>query len=438
MIFFLVSGLLFAQPVLQPSIGISSLPNDTDSTCNPPFYFGSFDASGLQAGDTAYDFTLYNHNSDSLNLSTALGNGTPVLLVAGSYTCPVFRNKIQDINNVVQTYGSMLQVYVIYTIEAHPDSDTSVYFGYVNPTSQNIQAGILYGEARTYGERKSIAQDLLDSMTILAPLFIDGPCDNWWLNYGPAPNNSYLIDTNGIIFSKHGWFDRYPEDIFCDIDSLLGINSGQCGSSTGNGTFTFNLLSNDTVFGETGNTLTIDGELVNNSSQDLPIYVRRIQNNLAPGWASALCIDVCYSTVTDSVVFLLPANTTQSFHFYFFTSANDDTSHARVGFRNENNTSNMFLYNFYGITGSFAGINETGNEKYSFTVSPNPVENQLTVSGNQQAQEIFEIIDVFGRSILHRQPAANGRQQSEINVSHLSPGIYFLKANNSIAKFVKQ
>src|SRR5690242_20804593 len=91
----------FAYSQLLPSIGIGSLPNDNDAVCNIPVYTGSFDNSGYFVGDTVPDFTLYDMNGDSVNLASVLNNGKPVLLVGGSYTCPVFRGTIDDINNMV-------------------------------------------------------------------------------------------------------------------------------------------------------------------------------------------------------------------------------------------------------------------------------------------------------------------------------------------------
>lgn len=434
----LQSSTLFSQPTLKPSIGLSALPADGESVCYAPWYLGSFESSGLQAGDSAYDFTLYDLNGDSFNLAAALNSGTPVLLVAGSYTCPVFRGKIPEINEVVNTYGNLLKVAVIYTLEAHPEIDTSAYFGYVNPTTTNIQAGILYRQPITYGERKFIAQELLDSMLILAPVYIDGPCNNWWSNFGPAPNNSYLIDTTGIVFSHHGWFDRFPRDIFCDIDSLLGTSSGLC-SAGGNsgGAFTFNLLSNDSVSGIAGNTISIDGELINNdTARDVQIYVRRLINNIPVDWATSLCLDVCYSTATDSVVFLLPAGATQSFHFYFYTSATPDSGKARVGFKNLNDSTNSFSQNLFGITtNATTGISPLPS-KDNFIIYPNPVSNRLNFSSVNLEIMTAEVTDLSGRIIISQR--FSGSSSAEyITMVDIEPGIYLLKLTTSKSQLLK-
>ncbi|MEO8149640.1 MAG: T9SS type A sorting domain-containing protein [Bacteroidia bacterium] len=424
---------LKAQPNLLPGIGIGALPSDNDSVCYIPWYLGSFYTSGLQAGDTAYDFTLYNLNGDSLNLETALSNGHPVLLIAASYTCPVYRGKVPVINDLMSTYAGLLDVYIIYTIEAHPDIDTSVYFGYVHTGTQNIQAGILYHQPTTYGERKSVLSDMLANMTTLAPVFIDGPCNNWWSVYGPAPNNAYLIDTNGIIFAKHGWFDRYPDNIYCDIDSLLGTNSGNCTGTSGTSNYTFQFTSADTVYDIAGTTISVDAELTNTGSQDILIYARRLENDMPTGWASSMCIDVCYSTSTDSVVFLLPAGATQAMHVYFFTSSSmADTGHVKMGFKNLSNVSNNNFMHAFGITTATTGISPSNNLNSSFSVFPNPATSEIKINHSALSNFDIEIFSTFGEKILQT------KNQNVINVSKLNPGIYFLKIDNAVRKFVKE
>lgn len=422
-----------AQPNLLPSIGVGALPSDNDSVCYIPWYLGSFYTSGLQAGDTAYDFTLYNLNGDSLNLQTALSNGRPVLLIAASYTCPVYRDKVPVINDLISTYAGLLDVYIIYTIEAHPDIDTSVYFGYVHTGTQNIQAGILYRQPTTYGERKSVLTDMLTNMTTLAPVFIDGPCNTWWTTYGPAPNNSYLIDTNGIIFSKHGWFDRYPDNIYCDVDSLLGTTSGNCTVIGGTSNYTFQLTSADTVYDAAGATISVDAELTNTGTQDILIYARKIENDMPAGWASSMCIDVCYSTTTDSVVFLLPAGVTQAVHVYFYTSSSTvDTGHVKMGFKNLSNTSNSNFMEAYGITTFATGIAPANNLNSYFFISPNPAATEIKINLSTLSNFDIQLFNTLGEKMLQT------KNQNVIDVSKLTPGIYFLKIDNVVRKFVKE
>src|SRR5688572_928433 len=208
---------------LLPFIGLNSIPSPTANVCKEPFYLGNFYSTGYQMGDTVPDFKLYALNGDSLILSQSLTSGKPVLLIAGSLTCPVFRAKVATINQVAVTYSTFVNVYIIYTIEAHP-TDTSVYFGYVNVTSQNISGGILFKQPQNYGERKAMVDTMGSYFNLTAPVYLDAPCNNWWKKFGPAPNNSYLIGTNGVVLNKHGWFHKFPDNIYCDLDSILNFN----------------------------------------------------------------------------------------------------------------------------------------------------------------------------------------------------------------------
>jgi len=426
-----LSYLMAEAQTLHPSIGIGSLPADADTICTIPWYLGSFSASGLQKGDTAADFTLYDTSGAAFNLSAALALKKPVLLVSASLTCPVFRNKINSINSVLSTYGSQVTTAVIYCVEAHP-TDTSPYFGYVNVTTANQNAGILYPQPTTYGQRKQMVKDLYALTPLAASTYIDGPCNNWWLYYGPAPNNAYLIDTNGIVAAKHPWYDSYPDDIFCDIDSVLGI-TGNCNSSSNNGNFNLQMTSNDTVWDLPGNTLSIDANLVNNSSSNVLIKLERLQNNMPTGWASSMCATVCYSTSTDSVTISVPAMSTQQFHFYFYTDTTPNIGHGRIRFMNVNNTANSFVRNFYGVT-STTSIKEYSLLGNKLRVYPVPAFDELNLEADLKIKWA-EVYDISGRPVLRV-------YDKKLSVASLPDGYYFVKAfdekgNCGMGKFVK-
>jgi hypothetical protein len=422
-----------AQVNLLPSIGVNVLPSDNDSVCYIPMYMGGFGTSGIQEGDTASDFKLYTLAGDSVVLSDVLNSGKPVLMVAGSYTCPVFRNKVNSINNVKALYGNQIETFIVYTIEAHPDIDTSVYFGFVNTGSANISAGILYRQPKTYGERKAVVTDMLAAMNIQVPVYLDGPCNNWWSHYGPAPNNAYLINTDGTVFAKHGWYDKYPDNIICDIDSLLG-NPSSCNQGGGNGQFQFILTTNDTIFGAPGSIITLSGDLINNNSQDLVVDVYRLINNLPAGWESSLCIDVCYPTTTDSATILLPASTTLQFHFYIYTTNTVDTARARVGFRNQVNPNNQMARNLWGITMQTTGL-PLHAAPLAIEVFPNPMsESCKLIVGLMNDHDIrIEISDLQGRMIkstVHHQ-LTRGLHTIPVDLTGVSSGILFVKVTTS-------
>lgn len=414
--------LISAQgPALKSTIGLSSLPADSDSICAIPNYTGGYSASGLQVGDTAYDFTFYDTSGAAVNLGSALSNGMPVLLVAGSYTCPVFRGKIDEINQVVSQYGSQIKVIVIYELEAHPDIDVSPYFGVVNTGNANIQAGILYRQPTTYGERIDVCKDLLDSLPINADVVIDGPCNEFWATYGPAPNNAYLIDTTGIVFSKHAWFDKNPDDVFCDIDSILG-NPVNC-TVNANGSFSWTFTSTNPLTGTAGTTIYGLGEFKNNSGSDVNIIMKKWAVDLPSGWSSSICTDVCYPSSVDSASFLLPAGSTQVYTQYFYTAASPapDTGRIRMRFWNQTNQQNNMFQMFFAVTDTANMTGVSSTPESLFRIYPNPATDELRYHANPLVESRFRLFDLNGRE-LHaiRLKELAGR----IDVSGFSAGTY--------------
>ena len=218
------------------------------------------------------DFKLWDINGDSIILSDILNSGKRVLMISGSYTCPIFRNHMSDLNAVAAQFGNDIECFVVYTVEAHPTGTPMPYSGNINPTNPP------YYQPQTYAERKANLSDMINGVgtgsyipvPINLPIYIDGPCNEWWEYYN-GPNNAYLIDTNGILFSYHEWFNNpnppnnQPTNIWCDIDSLLSVNSGGCFQTTTlNGTFDFQLKPTTSMpaFGNPGDIIDVFGEII--------------------------------------------------------------------------------------------------------------------------------------------------------------------------------
>ncbi|MBK6754110.1 MAG: redoxin domain-containing protein [Flavobacteriales bacterium] len=389
-----------AQPVLLPSIGLPALPADSDPICTLPTQTPPISNVGRPEGEQAADFTLYDINGNVFNLEDALLQGKPVLMISSSYTCPVFRDKVPKINDLVAAYSSQLHIVIVYTPEAHPAVDISPYFGAVNTGQQNIDAGILYEQPTTYGERKAVLQEMLDSLQIDAPVYIDGPCNEWWNYYGPQPNNAYLIDLNGTIHTHHDWFDKLPEDIDCDIEDLLALPpTGDCGGETFGGHFNLEWVSNDTVYGTGGTTLTAYMKLFNTSAtDDVLVRVVKLETNLPGGWQTSLCLDVCYLPDVDTAIVPIAPGDTMHFYYYFYSTPGDAIGYTRVGMRNEHDFSNGFSREVWGESSGSVGIEEAWSTS-PLVIAPNPVTDRITVIG-ALPNDAFEVRDVMGRTVL--------------------------------------
>lgn len=237
LILFFVSTLR-AQPSLKGSIGLDAMPDDGAAICTGPIYniTGPWDLNAYPEFpfDTIPDFTLYTIDSLPVTASKLLSANKPLVVIAGSYTCDVFREMIPQINQIYTRYGDSISLYIIYTLEAHPIIDPNFYRGGQNWVVLNDSIdNVLYRQPTTYGARKALVDTMLRRQTspsIKPPIVLDGPCNEWWRAFGPAPNCAYLIDRMGHVVKHQAWFNVHwnaiqkslqPEFLANYIDTLL-------------------------------------------------------------------------------------------------------------------------------------------------------------------------------------------------------------------------
>ena len=446
LIAFVLPLLIKAQVQLLPSIGIGSLPNDTDSVCPIVPRAQGNPWTQVHVGDTMADFTLWDINGDSVTLSEMLNSGKRVLMVAGSYTCPIFRNHMSDLNAVAAQFGNQIECFAVYEVEAHPTGSAQPSSGNLNPSNPP------YNQPNTYGERKSNLQDLLNGangppagnyipVPVSVPIYIDGPCNEWWQYYN-GPNNAYLIDTNGVLFAYHNWFNNSnppngpSTNIWCDIDSLLGVNSGGCSQVTSlNGTFDFQLKSTSTVtsYGNPGDVIDIFGELINTSNDGVQVNIQRIMNNLpSNSWESSLCVTFCLPASQDTTSAIIATNDTIDFSFHFFTDpvmVGPDTGRARVRFTNTNGSQQAIMQPYKGITyASTSTVDETFTK---VLVYPNPSDGVLYIESDFTENSVLQITDLLGKSI---KTIAVKKGENKIQIKNLTPNFYFVRVNEKICE----
>jgi len=434
---------LHAQVQLLPSIGIGSLPNDADSVCTIVPRSQGNPWMAVNPGDTMADFTLYDISGNALTLSSVLNTGKRVLMISGSYTCPIFRNHMTELNAVAAQFGNDIACFAVYEVEAHPTGSVMPSSGNVNPTNPS------YFQPNTYGERKANLQDMINGVgtgsyvpvPINVPIYIDGPCNEWWEYYN-GPNNAYLIDTNGVLFAYHSWFSNSnppngsATNIWCDIDSLLGVNSGGCSQVTSlNGTFNFQLKSTQTIttYGNPGDIIDIFGELINTSNDGVKVNIERVMNNLpSNSWESSMCVTFCLPASQDTTSAIIGANDTIDFSFHFFTDAlmaGPDTARARVRFINANGSQQAIMQPYKGITyASTSAVNENYSE---ILIYPNPSNGDINIESNFTENSVVQITDLSGNTI---KKIGVNKGENKIQIKNLPPAIYLVRINKKVCE----
>jgi len=426
-----------AQPVLKPHIGVDSHPQASDPICDIPAYLGNFVESGYSEGDTVADFTLYNAAGVEFNLANILSEGKPVLLVAGNYTCWRFRDQISTINSIANYYANELRVFIVYGVEAHPHLDVSPYSEYVWTGERNFTDGVLERQPTTYGERIEVIDEMLENFGVLPEILIDGPCNSWWLNYGPAPVNAYLINPQGIVNRKHAWFQALPDDMWCDLGHYFEEATDYCNSAGSYGSFIVTLDdATNTVYGTAGQVLTVHTTIQNLSVTDnVQVNVLREQVDVPQGWQTSLCIDICFNSSVSSSTVTIPPGGVQPFVFYFFTGNQPGIGHSVVRFTNALVSNNEHSEQFTAITDFNTSVE---NLQTGWTVYPNPVVSQLNVEIPNFGQAMpYRIFDVLGRRVSE---GILTSKFSSIDLSALPAGLYFLadEKSESLLKIVKE
>ena len=346
---------------------------------------------------------------------------------------------IPILNQVVNQYSDRLLVFSVYTVEAHPASpDLSPYSGTVWSTPGTN--GQYYNQPITYGERKSIVEDMISTESILTPILLDGPCNEWWMYYTNYPNNAILIDSTGVIFAIHKEFDDFyensqPADIFCDIDSLLGYPTGCSGAGT-SGVFTYIANGSPSATGSVGTIITLHATLTNSSNEGVFINVIRKLNNIPTGWTTQMCTgQICLDPFTDSTLVYLDPGDSSEFNLYFNTDALPDTGVVRMLFENQNNPQNNKVQNFRGITVDYSGIPEI--ETNECLIYPNPFSKTTSFLLPDDSWLLSEavITDINGRVVFTC--LLNSVEYKFIN-DNLLPGIYYLTIYNIDRRLFKK
>lgn len=329
------NGVMAQGSLLLPSIGLSAPPKDTDSICPIPLRLTmEFDPIGYQVGQPVHDFTLYDLAGNAVNLKQRLQSGRPQVVVTCSYTCFIFRERYPELEALFNLYGAYADFLLLYVVEAHPNGDVSPYFGYVNVGSENLAEGILYPQAKTYGERLQTAQQMVDNMTIQVPVILDGPCNEFWTASECGPVTAYLVDTSGLLFAKHGWFNVPPLNFGESLDALLGLDltdAVSCGALFG-----FDVNPADTIQSGLPDEVIYFNAALKNDDDSLcaSISVIRDKQMLPPGWYSSMCMDICYPpALSKTDVFVMPKSTLP-FILDVYTTGPPDTGFIRVTFKN--------------------------------------------------------------------------------------------------------
>jgi hypothetical protein len=165
-----------------------------------------FASRGVQPGQPLPPLSLVDLDGQPADLPR-LQQGKPLALVTASLTCNVARRQQKDVDQLRQQLGDRAMVVVIYTIDAHPKTDACPYTGKEWVPRDNERDNVLVRQPTTLDERLSLARQYQQRFSSNAIILVDTMDNASWHALGEAPNLGLLVDRDGIVQLRQGWFD---------------------------------------------------------------------------------------------------------------------------------------------------------------------------------------------------------------------------------------
>jgi ankyrin repeat protein len=193
-------GLLFVicvtaarEPIAaEPPSGVTSKP--------------TFEKVGPRVGDQLPNLRLKTLQGEEQRLYDAFNAG-PALIVTSSFTCPKSRQRWPEVAALAKQFDTKLNVVIVYVIEAHPQNAVCPYKSVVDVTPENERDGILRNQPKTLEDRLELARDFKRYLRIDVPIYVDTMENVAWKAFGAAPNIAFVVDRDGIVQARQGWFD---------------------------------------------------------------------------------------------------------------------------------------------------------------------------------------------------------------------------------------
>lgn len=113
----------------------------------------------------------------------------PLVVNFGSWTCPVFRNRVNEFLSIVQEFSDVADFLTIYIEEAHPTN------------GWKLENNITIPQHQTQEERSSAAKLMLDSVKFNCPVVVDTMANDANKAYAGMPIRLYIIQRNQIQYA---------------------------------------------------------------------------------------------------------------------------------------------------------------------------------------------------------------------------------------------
>jgi hypothetical protein len=165
-----------------------------------------FDARGVQPGQPLPALQLVDLDGQPADVR-ALQGDKPLVLVTCSLTCNVARRRQPDVQALREQLGDRAAVVMVYTIDAHPKGDPCPYTGSEWVPADNERDGVLVRQPTSLAERLVLARRYSQDVARGTLVLVDTIDDASWRALGEAPNVGLVVDRDGVVQARSGWFE---------------------------------------------------------------------------------------------------------------------------------------------------------------------------------------------------------------------------------------
>ncbi len=152
------------------------------------------DDGSLQVGDMAPDFALGTADGESTVSLSSFRDQRPVVLLFGSYSCPMFRRQFGGLKQIHEQYKDRAEFLMVYIQEAHPSDGITL--------RENHYEGIRIAQHQTLDERRQAAATCAAALDGALSVLVDTMDNGLRKEYAAWPARVYVVGEDGRIAYK--------------------------------------------------------------------------------------------------------------------------------------------------------------------------------------------------------------------------------------------
>jgi hypothetical protein len=196
--FLVIDAAVFAFLAWQ-WLGHPGLGDEAQEDAEQPSQFARFpgdlrEEGLLKVGDLAPDFQLTAADGKSTVTLSRFRGRKPVVLIFGSYSCPIFRRQFDGLKQMVDRYRQEAEFFVVYIQEAHPIEGRRL--------PENAYQGISIAEHKTLEDRHQAAMTCAAALGFKLPVLVDNMDNRLRQDYAAWPVRLYVVGQDGRIAMK--------------------------------------------------------------------------------------------------------------------------------------------------------------------------------------------------------------------------------------------